>query len=131
MGMSGCNKMPLKKGKSNNLIEYKFNALKFDSTSYNSEVFSCFFRNILMFLVFLCFLSKKKKFFIVVALYKKCDKKAEYQILKCKSSPPVYVDSRKTASEPNSKVLVFKILLILLNFLNYIFYFFQRTQIFF
>lgn len=44
VGMSGCNKMPLKKGKNNNLIEYKFNALKFDSTSYNSEVFLFFYK---------------------------------------------------------------------------------------
>lgn len=47
---------------------------------------------------------QKKKFHLVVLLYEKTEKKHEYQYLSCKVSPPIYVDSRKTASEPTAKV---------------------------
>jgi len=39
VGIKGVSKLPLKKSKGNFNLELKFPALKFDSTSYNSEVF--------------------------------------------------------------------------------------------
>lgn len=38
VGIKGANKMAAKKGRPGCNMELKFNALKFDSTSYNSEV---------------------------------------------------------------------------------------------